>query len=86
MPLIPDYFVYGSMFYLSFMGVWCSRRKIFIDSAHFLLFVPQAVMYLLFDMLEISPIDRAAYVRLSLFLIPLAFSIVLTIKYWSRYE
>lgn len=86
MPLIPDYLVYSAMFYLSFMGVLCSRRKIFIDSAHFLLFVPQAVMYLLFDMLKISPIDRAAYVRLSLFLIPLAFSLVLTVKYWSRYE
>lgn len=86
MPLIPDYLVYGSMFYLSFMGVWCSRKKVFIDSAHFLLFFPQAVMYLLFDLLKIPPLDRAAYVRLSLFLIPFAFSAVLTLKYWSRHE
>lgn len=84
MPLIPDALVYGSMFYLSFMGVWCSRRRILIDPAYFLLFVPQAIMYLLFDILKVPAIDRAAYVRMSLFLIPFAFSCVLTVYYWRK--
>lgn len=84
MPLIPDALVYGSMFYLSFMGVWCSRRRILINPAYFLLFVPQAIMYLLFDLLHIPTVDRAAYVRLSLFLIPFSFSCVLTVAYWRK--
>ena len=84
MPLIPDSLVYGSMFFLSFMGVWCSRKHILIDPAYFLLFIPQGVMYLLFDLLHISAVDRSAYVRLSLFLIPFAFSCVLTVAYWRK--
>lgn len=84
MPLIPDFLVYSAMFYLSFIGIWCSRRGIFIDPAYFILFIPQAVMYVMFDMLSVPAADRAAYVRMSLFLIPFAFSCVLTVYYWRR--
>ena len=84
MPLIPDSLVYSAMFYLSFIGIWCSRKHIYIDPAYFLLFIPQAIMYLLFDLLNIPVIDRSAYVRMSLFLIPFAFSCVLTVAYWRK--
>ena len=80
-PLIPDFMVYAAMFYLSFIGVWCSRHRILIDPSYFLLFIPQGIMYLVFDIFKISPLERAAVVRLSLFLIPFAFSCIMTIAY-----
>lgn len=88
MILIPDFLVYSAMFYLSFMGVWCSRLKIYIDPAYFLLFLPQAIMYLTFDFMDIPIPERGAFVRLSLFIIPLCFAAVLTSAYWrmKKYE
>lgn len=83
-PLIPDWLVYGSMFYLSFTALWCSRRKIYIDPIHFTAFLPQAFMYLIFDIIKVDIPSRAAFVRLSLFVIPMYFSVVLTLLYWSR--
>lgn len=84
--LIPDYFVYGMMLWLSAVGVLCSRRKIFLDPMYFLLFIPQAVMYLLFDVFSIPVSVRAPYVRLSLALIPACFAVVLSVHYWRAHK
>lgn len=84
MPLIPDYLVYASMFYLSFMGVWCSRQSILLDPLNFVIFIPQGIMYVIFDMIDFPPALRAPYARLSLFLIPAVLSLTLTFQYWRR--
>jgi hypothetical protein len=86
MILIPDPLVYSAMFYLSFIGLICSRRRIVIDPAYFLLFIPQGIMYLLFDVIHVPPIDRAAYVRLSLFLIPFCLSSVMSVYYMRSFK
>lgn len=84
--LIPDYFVYAAMFYLSIMGIVCSRHKIYLDPIHFLLFVPQALMYVFFDVFNIPVIVRAPYVRLSLSMIPACFAIILSYSYWRNFR
>lgn len=82
--LIPDFLVWFSMFNLSFWGVFCSRQHILIDPLYFTLFIPQGIMYLLFDVLN-TPIDiRAQFVRFSLFIVPSLFSIILTVAYWRK--
>jgi len=86
MILIPDPLVYSAMFYLSFIGLVCSRRRIVIDPAYFLLFIPQGIMYLLFDLIHVPSIDRTAYVRFSLFLIPFAFSVVMSLYYGRSFK
>lgn len=82
--LIPDYWVYAAMFYLSFMGVVCSRRRIYLDPIHFLLFIPQGLMYVFFDIFSVPVVVRAPYVRLSLALVPALFAAILTLSYWRN--
>lgn len=84
MILIPDYLVYGMMIWLSVMGVICSRNKIYLDPIYFLLFLPQAIMYVLFDVFSVPVSVRAPYVRLSLALVPACFAIILSWFYWRK--
>lgn len=85
MALLPEFVVYTAMFYLSFMGILCSRRRIFLDPIYFLLFIPQAVLYIYFDIFDIPIAVRAPMVRMSLFIIPACFSILLTLQYWRSW-
>lgn len=82
--LIPDWLVWSSMFYLSFTAIVTSRHGVLLDPIYFIIFIPQGIMYLVFDLIDLPVFERAMWVRVSLFIVPLCFALILNLKYWKK--
>ena len=82
--LIPGVFIAIVMVHLAIMGVLCHRAGIMFDPQYFLLFVPQAIMFGLFSIVDLPLEMRGFWVRVSAVLVPACLDVLLVMAYRRR--
>jgi len=81
---VPSWLITIMMLHLAYMGYVCHRAKIYFDPLYFLLFFPQAIMYLLFFMVDLPLEIRGFWVRVSVILVPACLDAILITQYRRR--
>ena len=81
---IPGWLIALVMLHLAYMGHVGTHVKLNFDPIYFILFIPQALMFLLFSIMDLPLEIRGFWVRVSAILVPACLDAILIIQYLRR--